>query len=522
MSHKIPGVTHSAPLPPGLDEAAHRCLVAGFAGTTSVPDTLKRLIDQGLGGVILFTRNVRDAQQVRRLTGELRALRPDLLVGIDNEGGGIGHLVAAGAPDVPGSFALGVADDPALTARCADALAGHLASLGITVSYAPVADLQHHPRNPIVRTRSFGAEPALAARHLRAWIAATERRGVASCAKHFPGHGGTETDSHHGIAVDPRPYDELRADLEPFRAAVDAGVPMLMSAHVVFPALDPERPATLSRRILGDLLRHELDFDGVLVSDALEMKAIADRYGEAAGARIALAAGADQVIVAVPELEVTLACRDAVRGALRTGALPEERLWEAAGRVERLAGRYAVPGGAAGGSGAGAGGWDEGADGWDEEVGGWGAGPGGWGAGPGLEAARRAVRGGPGPAVVRGAHVVDLFPPPHPALNWGGEDLLTQVRAVDPTATGTAVAGEPADPAAVVAGILGASGAAPLVVATCDAGLHPWQERLRAALLARRPDAVRVDTGLPEGGALCSYGRGRVNLRAVAEVLTGG
>ncbi|WDV55214.1 glycoside hydrolase family 3 N-terminal domain-containing protein [Streptomyces coeruleorubidus] len=486
--------TGPAGLPVDLDEAAHHCLVAGFDGTTGVPDELKRLVDRGLGGVILFTRNVRDAEQVRRLTGELRSLRPDLLVGIDNEGGGIGHLVGAGAPEVPGSFALGVADDPGLTARCADALAGHLASLGITVSYAPVADLQHHPGNPIVRTRSFGAEPALAARHLRAWIAATERRGVASCAKHFPGHGGTETDSHHGIAVDPRPYDELRADLEPFRAAVDAGVPMIMSAHVVYPALDPERPATLSRRILGDLLRHQLDFDGVLVSDALEMKAIADRYGEAAGARIALAAGADQVVVAVPDLEVTLACRDAVLGALSSAVLSEERLWEAAGRVRRLAGRYAVPAGAV--------------DGWD--------------AGAGLEAARRAVRSRPVPPVVRGAHVVDLFPPPHPALNWGGEDLLTEVRAVDPTATGTAVTGEPADPAAVVDGILRASGAAPLAVATCDAGLHPWQERLRAALLARRPDAVRVDTGLPEGGALCSYGRGRANLRAVAEVLAGG
>ncbi|WP_328344723.1 glycoside hydrolase family 3 N-terminal domain-containing protein [Streptomyces violaceus] len=482
-----------AGLPVDLDEAAHRCLVAGFDGTAGVPDELKRLVDRGLGGVILFTRNVRDAEQVRRLTAELRALRPGLLVGIDNEGGGIGHLVGAGAPEVPGSFALGVADDPALTGRCADALAGHLASLGITVSYAPVADLQHHPRNPIVRTRSFGAEPAPAARHLRAWIAATERRGVASCAKHFPGHGGTETDSHHGIAVDPRSYDELRADFEPFRAAVDAGVPMIMSAHVVYPALDPERPATLSRRILGDLLRHELDFDGVLVSDALEMKAIADRYGEAAGARIALAAGADQVIVAVPDLEVTLACRDTVLGALRTGVLPEERVREAAGRVRRLAVRYAAPAGAV--------------DGWD--------------AGAGLEAARRAVRGRPVPSGVRGAHVVDLFPPPHPALNWGGEDLLTAVRAVDPTATGTAVTGDPADPDAVVEEILRACGDTPLAVATCDAGLHPWQERLRAALMSRRPDAVRIDTGLPEGGALCSYGRGRVNLRAVAEALAG-
>ena len=476
-----------------LDEAVHRCLVAGFEGTTTFPDTLKRLIDRGLGGVILFTRNVRDAEQVRELTDALRAIRPDLLVAIDNEGGGIGHLVDAGAPEVPGSYALGVADDPDLTARCADALAGHLATLGITASYAPVADLQRRPRNPIVRTRSFGADPRLAARHLHAWITATEARGIASCAKHFPGHGGTDTDSHHDLAVDPRPYDELRADLEPFRAAVAAGVPMLMSAHVVYPALDANRPATLSRRILGDLLRHDIGFDGVLVSDALEMKAIADRYGEEAGARIALAAGADQVVVAVPDLEVSLACRDAVLDSVHSGRLSDERVWEAAGRVRRLAERYASP-----------------------------AGPvAGWDAGAGLEAARRAVRSRALPAPVRGAHVVDLFPPPHPALNWGGEDLLTELRPIDPAAGGTAVSGEPADPGALVDGILRISADAPLVVATCDAGLHPWQARFRDALLARRPEAVRVDTGLPEGGVLCSYGRGRVNLRAVAEVLAG-
>jgi beta-N-acetylhexosaminidase len=478
-------------LPVDLDEAAHRCLVAGFEGTTTVPDTLKRLIDRGLGGVILFTRNVRDAEQVRRLTDTLRALRPDLLVAIDNEGGGIGHLVAAGAPEVPGSYALGVVDDPDLTARCADALAGHLATLGITASYAPVADIQRQADNPIVRTRAFGTEPELVSRHLSAWIAATEARGIASCAKHFPGHGGTLTDSHHDVAVDPRPYEEL--DLGPFRAAIAAGVPMLMSAHVVFPALDPNRPATLSRRILGDLLRHELGFDGVLVSDALEMKAIADLYGEAAGARIALAAGADQVIVAVADLGVTLECRDALLEALRDRVLAEERIREASARVERLAERYATPASKV-------------------AV---------WDAGAGLEAARRALRGQVSRGAVSGAHVVDLFPAPHPALNWGGEDLLTAVLAVDPTATGTAVNGEPADLEGAVEDILAKAGGAPLVVATCDAGLHPWQARMREAIEARRTGVVRVATGLAEGDYLCSYGRGKVNLRAVAEVLVG-
>ncbi|MEU6194880.1 glycoside hydrolase family 3 N-terminal domain-containing protein [Streptomyces sp. NPDC047061] len=475
-----------------LDEAAHRCLVAGFDGTTAVPDTLKRLVDRGLGGVILFTRNIRDADQVRELTGTLRELRPDLLVAIDNEGGGIGHLVAAGAPEAPGSWALGVADDPALTAACADALAGHLATLGITVSYAPVADLQHRPENPIVRTRAFGTDPDLVSRHLRAWIAATEARSIASCAKHFPGHGGTVTDSHHETAIDPRPYAEL--DLAPFRAAIDAGVPMLMSAHVVFAALDPDRPATLSPRILGDLLRGELGFDGVLVSDALEMQAIAGRYGEAAAARIALAAGADQVIVAVPDLETTLACRDAVLDALRAGELAPERVEEAAARVRRLARRYATPPAPAAVTP-----WDEGA---------------------GSTAARRAVHSrGVLPPPVPGAYVVDLFPPPHPALNWGGEDLLTEVRSLDPAAVGTALTSEPGE--ADVAEMLRAAQGRPLVVAVCDAGLHPWQRRLREALLAARPDAVVVSTGLPEGEALCAYGRGRANLRAMAEVLSG-
>ncbi|MER5433234.1 glycoside hydrolase family 3 N-terminal domain-containing protein [Streptomyces sp. NPDC002588] len=494
MTHSAPGPAETV-LPAALDEAVHRCLVAGFAGTTTVPDPLKRLVDRGLGGVILFTRNVRDADQVRELTGALRELRPDLLIAIDNEGGGIGHLVAAGAPEVPGSWALGAADDPRLTAACADALAGHLLSLGITASYAPVADVQSRPENPIVRTRAFGSDPELVSRHLRAWIAATEARGVASCAKHFPGHGGTVTDSHHDLAVDPRPYDEL--DLAPFRAAIDAGVPLLMSAHVVFPALDPDRPATLSPRILSDLLRGELGFEGVLVSDALEMKAIADRYGEAAGARLALAAGADQVIVAVPDLDVTLACRDAVLDALRSGELAEERVTRAAERVRRLALRYAAPR------------RPDAVAGWDAEA--------------GLTAARLAVRsGGPLPRPVPGAHVVDLFPAPHPALNWGGEDLLTAWRAIDPTATGTAVTGEPEDAGIVVEEVLRAAAGRPLVVAVCDAELYPWQRRLREALLTARPDALRVSTGLPEpGSAVCAHGRGRVNLRAAAEALTG-
>ena len=202
---------------------------------------------------------------------------------------------------------------------------------------------------------------------------------------------------------------------------------MLMSAHVVFPALDPNRPATLSRRILRDLLRGELGFDGVLVSDALEMKAIADRYGEAAGARIALAAGADQVIVAVPDLETTLTCRDEVLGALRTGSCPRSA--------------YGRQRGASGGS------------------------PGGTRPRPTPARHRLGLRGGPGGGTPRRGRPVRAAPRARgprrrpvpaaaPRAQLGRRGPVTQLRAVDPTVSGTAVTGEPADPAALVDGIL--------------------------------------------------------------------
>lgn len=187
--------------------------------------------------------------------------------------------------------------------------------------------------------------------------------------------------------------------------------------------------------------------------------------------------------------------------ALRSGELPEARVTEAAERVRRLALRYALP-------------YRPGAvAAWDTEA--------------GLTAARRAVRSaGPSPRPGPGAHVVDLFPAPHPALNWGGEDLLTAWHPLDPTVTGTAVAGEPEDAGGVVEvvveEVLRAAEGRPLVVAVCDAGLYAWQGRLRDALLAARPDALLVSTGLPEpGSAVCAHGRGRANLRALAEVLTG-
>lgn len=480
-------------LPDDLVEAAHRCLVLGFDGTT-LPGDLKRLADTGLGGVILHTRNVAGRAQLRALTDELRSLRPGLLVTVDQEGGGISHLAKAGAPETPGAWALGVADDTELTAAVADALARDLAECGVAVSFAPVADVHRDAANPIVRTRAFGSDPDQAARHVAAWTEATLAAGVAPCAKHFPGHGSTTIDSHLGAAVDTRDERALReSDLPPFRAAVAAGVPLVMTAHVVYPALDATAPATLSRRILTDLLRTELGFQGVIVTDALEMKAIADTVGEPAAAVAAIAAGADQLIIARPDPELWLRCRDALLDAMACGTLDPARVVDAARRVDALAERFARP--------PAVGRRPDPAD-------------------VGLLAARRAIRWKPLPGPIVDPYVVDLHRRPNPALEWARTDLLTLLREVMPATDGVVASEGPVD----VTGILRRAQGRPLLIATEDADLHPWQTAARTALFTARPDALLVATGMPDAeteaaDGLCSYGRGRANLRAVAEAL---
>lgn len=483
-------------LPRDLVEAANRCLVVGFDGTTP-PGELKRLADTGLGGVILHTRNVASRAQLRELTDELRSLRPGLLVTADQEGGGISHLARAGAPETPGAWALGVVDDTELTAAVADALARHLAECGVTVSFAPVADVHRVGANPIVRTRAFGADPGDTARHVTAWTEATLAAGVAPCAKHFPGHGSTTVDSHLSAALDTRDEQVLREiDLLPFRAAIDAGAPLLMTAHVVYPALDATAPATLSHRVLTGLLRTELGFQGVVVTDALEMRAIAGTVGEASAAVAAIGAGADQLIIARPDPELWLRCRDALLDAMATGRLDPARVVDAARRVDALAERFARPPATAHPA----------------------SGPGP--ADVGLIAARRALRWKPLPGPVIDPFVVDLHRPSRPALEWARTNLVTLLREVMPCAEGVVATQGPVD----VTGVLRLAQGRSLLIATEDADLHPWQAEARAALLTGRPDALLIATGMPDAeteaaDGLCSYGRGRANLRAVAEAL---
>jgi beta-N-acetylhexosaminidase len=227
---------------------------------------------------------------------------------------------------------LGRLDDPALTALVGRAVAGDLAGVGVDLNLAPVADVNSDPRNPVIGVRSFGADPELAARHVAAFTAAHEAAGVATSVKHFPGHGDTAADSHLALPVVDVSLDVLRTrDLPPFRAAIEAGARTVMTSHILLPRLDPAGPATFSSRILGDLLRGELGFDGVIVSDALDMAGASGAIGIPAAAARALAAGCDLLCLGTGGSPEQL---DAIGAAV--AAVDADRLADATRRVGAL------------------------------------------------------------------------------------------------------------------------------------------------------------------------------------------
>jgi beta-N-acetylhexosaminidase len=316
-----------------LERLASACIFPGVIGL-SAPDWLRREVADGLGGVVLFSRNVRDRQQLARLTEGIRVERGDVLIAIDEEGGDVTRLEVETGRSYPGNLALGAADDVELTERVASSIGGELTAVGVNFDLAPVADVNTNPLNPVIGVRSFGSDPVLVARHVAAFVTGLQARGVVACAKHFPGHGATEADSHLELPTISADLDALRqVELVPFGAAIAAGVKAIMTAHILVPALD-DRPATISRVHLTRLLREELGFDGVVMADALEMKAISSTVGVEQGAILALAAGADALCLGHDlEEEAVGTVRAAIVAAVRNGRLAEERLAEAAARV---------------------------------------------------------------------------------------------------------------------------------------------------------------------------------------------
>jgi beta-N-acetylhexosaminidase len=505
----------------GLTRDALTVLQPGFTGTTA-PDWLLRRLGQGLASVGLFGRNIASPGQLAALTAQLRAERDDVLVAIDEEGGDVTRLEVRTGSSFPGNHALGAVDDVSLTRDVAFELGRRLAACGVNLNWAPSADVNSNPGNPVIGVRSFGADTDLVARHTAAYVTGLQTAGVAACTKHFPGHGDTAVDSHHAL---PRIDAELSVlegrELAPFRAAIAAGTRAVMSAHILVPALDPDRPATLSRRILTGLLREELGYEGLIVTDGMEMQAIAATYGIERGSVLAIAAGADAICVGggLADDDTVRRLRDALVSAVRTGELPEERLAEAASRVRELARWTASSGGASAGGGPGV-------------LTGAGAGAGtGVGAGAsdrvevGLVAARRALTVTPSETyapLTQAPYVAALTPVANIAVGeetpWGVAAELA--RLLPGTETGS-FTGEDAGPSA-----LAAAGSRRIVAVVRDEHRHPWMATALDTLLAARPDTIVVEMGVPQSpprGALhiATHGAARVCGLAAAEVITG-
>lgn len=317
--------------------------MVGFPGPAPT-DEVKRLIDDGVSGVILFTfkKNIGGAAQTAALASALKrhAGRP-LLLAVDQEGGRVQRLRGAPFTSLPAMREVGRTRDLALAERVGRLLAYEVRSVGFDWDFAPVLDVDTRPDNPVIADRALHSEAAEVARLGVALGQGLEAGGVASCGKHFPGHGDTSTDSHVGLPTLPHGLQRLReVELKPFAAWAKAGLSSVMTAHVVFEALDPGRPATMSRQALTGLLREELGFGGVIVSDDLEMKAIVEHFSVEAAAVEGVEAGVDLFLVChTPELQRRAI--GALVAAVKSGRLTVERLEQSRARVAAVARRFA-------------------------------------------------------------------------------------------------------------------------------------------------------------------------------------
>jgi len=325
-----------------LDQDVAGLFAVGFAGTSASHEVLE-LVRRGVYGVVLFARNVVDAEQVAALVADLKeaAGRP-LLVSVDQEGGRVARLRAPqGFTELPPMRALGATGDANLAFEVGALLARELRAVGIDQDYAPVVDVDTNPANPVIGDRSLSRDAGEVARLGTALAQGLEAGGVAACAKHFPGHGDTSQDSHKDLPHLPHGLVRLRAvELLPFRALAAAGVASVMTAHVVFDALDPRRPATLSAPAMR-LLREECGYGGCVISDDLEMSAVAQHFSLEETVPSALAAGVDALLVCHSP-EVQHRAIDVARAAVESGAISRERLAEARRRVAALL-RWAGP-----------------------------------------------------------------------------------------------------------------------------------------------------------------------------------
>ncbi|MFI6233343.1 glycoside hydrolase family 3 N-terminal domain-containing protein [Micromonospora sp. NPDC050784] len=479
-------------LDPGLRRLALGTLLAAYPGPVP-PDWAVDLLAEGLAGHTLFGTNVHDPAQVAASTAALRAGRPDALIAIDEEGGDVTRLAHATGSPYPGNAALGAIGDVALTRRVYQSIGAELAALGITVNLAPTVDVNTADDNPVIGTRSFGADPVRVAAHSAAAVAGLQAAGVAACAKHFPGHGATVTDSHHELPTVDAPLGLLRQrDLPPFAAVVAAGARAVMTAHIRVPELTGADPATFSRAVLVDLLRTEYGFTGTVITDALEMKGAAVAAGGVGPAAVrALGAGADLLCIgAKVDAELVERVAAEIVDALADGRLARTRVEEAAGRAADLAAWTRAAGGSSPATE-------------DTEL--------------GYAAARRAVRvdglltGLDQPLVVQ-LHTESTMA--EGRVPWGLGPHLDGVPEIRVIATET-------DPAT----LRGLAGDRPIVLVGRHLHRLPGGPELIADLAAQHPVTV-VEMGWPAQwrpagvrAFVTTYGASHANGRAAAEVL---
>ena len=326
-----------------LERAAAKMVCAGFHGTT-VPGELTDLIARGIGGIVFFSRNVESPQQFADLAADLKDLareRP-LLTSIDQEGGRVMRLREP-FTIIPPMRAVGAAGDEKLAREIGRVLARELRAVNVDMNLAPVLDVDTNPDNPVIGARSFGRDADLVARMGCALLRGLQDEGVGACGKHFPGHGDTSQDSHVDLPALNHPLERLlTVELRPFKAAIAAGVSAIMSAHVIFRPIDDKFPATLSEPVLNGLLRKRLMYDGVIISDAMDMKAIADHFGFDDAIVLGARAGIDLFMLCHSH-EQQYRAIEVLTQAMENGELSKERVAEAGERLDRLFAKFVKP-----------------------------------------------------------------------------------------------------------------------------------------------------------------------------------
>ena len=323
---------------------AGQVAIAGFSGH-SIPAELKALAREfDLGGVIFFARNIESPEQVAELSRQAQELARELplWVSVDQEGGRVARLKSP-FTEWPPMLTLGRSGDEALAERFARALAAELLAVGISLDYTPVLDVLTNPKNPVIGDRSLAERADEVARFGTVIIRALQAEGIAACGKHFPGHGDTSVDSHFELPIVEHSPDRLEAvELVPFKAAIKAGVASIMTAHILIPALDDAVPATLSPKIVEALLKRRLGYEGLVLSDDLEMKAISGRYGMADATIMAITAGCDAVLMCGEDQNAQAQAIEAVIRAVEEGTVPLTRADDALARQRRVKERFLV------------------------------------------------------------------------------------------------------------------------------------------------------------------------------------